>query len=79
MFGGISDLQLSVKNTGRESLKNVVIAVDFLLKDKSLHHSENIQIPSIPPHHAAIVAAPVSKKGVAFQTRIIGVNDLFIR
>jgi hypothetical protein len=79
MFGGISDLQFSVKNTGKQSLKNVVIAVDFLLKDKSVHHSENIQIPSIPAQHSEIVAAPVSKKGVAFQTRIIGVNDLFIR
>jgi hypothetical protein len=78
-FGGIVNLNLTVKNTGNHRLTDIVIAVDYLLSDKTIHHSENISIPALLPGDTRTVAAPQSKVGIAVRTRIIGVNKLSIQ
>ncbi len=76
LFGGIYNLKLFMKNTGGKPLKDVVIAVDFLLKDKSIHHTENILVPSLEVGKSLSLTVPNSKKGVAIMIRIIGINGL---
>jgi hypothetical protein len=78
-FGGIANLNLTVKNTGKQRLTDIVVAVDYLLRDKTIHHSENISIPLLLPGDSRTVAAPESKDGVAVKTRIIGINKLSIQ
>ncbi|ULQ53969.1 hypothetical protein [Flavihumibacter fluvii] len=75
-FGGIAGLHITVKNSGMSRLTNIVIAVDYIVSNKSIHHTEKITIPAIDPQKSITVAAPDSYEGIAIQTRVIGVNDL---
>lgn len=75
-FGGISNLRLTIKNNSSRPIQKLVIAIDYLNSDKSLHHTENISINQLPPNGKTSVEVPDSRNGVAFQTRVIGINGL---
>lgn len=75
-FGGISNLRLTVKNNSSRPVQKLVIAIDYLNSDKSLHHTENIVINQLAPNGKTAVDVPDSRNGVAFQTRVIGINGL---
>ncbi|MBZ5856170.1 hypothetical protein [Flavihumibacter profundi] len=75
-FGGVYNLQLIVKNTSNNPLKNIVIAIDYLNKNKTISHTENIRINTIEANQSLTVLVPDSRDGIAFQTRVIRVNNL---
>lgn len=75
-FGGISGLELTIVNTGKLRLTNIVIAIDFLGNDKTIQHTENIIVPSLEPAKQVLIPVPESPDGIAIQTRVIGVNEL---
>jgi hypothetical protein len=75
-FGGISGLTLEVSNNGNEQLQNVIIAVDFLKRNRRLHHSEFITIPELNANSTVTLNIPQTNRGTAFQTRITGVNGI---
>jgi hypothetical protein len=75
-FGGVYNLQLIVKNTSNNPLRNIVIAIDYLNKNKTISHTENISIDAIEANQSLTVLVPDSRDGIAFQTRVIGVNNL---
>lgn len=75
-FGGISNLQLTITNNSARQLQKLVIAIDYLNSDKSIHHTENIMVEQVAPNGKTTVSVPDSRNGVAFQTRVIGINGL---
>ncbi|KIC93782.1 hypothetical protein [Flavihumibacter solisilvae] len=75
-FGGITGLSLRVSNNGSEQLQNVVIAVDFLKRNRQLHHSEYITIPVLNANSTITLSIPETNRGTAFQTRITGINGI---
>lgn len=76
LFGGISGIALDLSNTGPSELNEVVIAVDYFLANRVLHHTEIIRSGVIPSGQTVKLAAPSSSKGVAIQTRVIGINGI---
>lgn len=74
MFGGINKLQLTIKNNHTQPIENIVIAVDFLEKDQSLHHTEIVEVTKIEPQSTLSVRVPANGKGRAVQTRILGIG-----
>ncbi len=74
MFGGINKLQLTVQNKHTKPIENITIAVDFLEKDQSLHHTEIVEITKIEAQSSQSVRVPANGKGRAVQTRIIGIS-----
>lgn len=75
-FGGISDLELKVTNTGKISLENIVIAVDFLKKNKSVTHTEIVTIKSLNANRTITETVLGNRQGIAIRTRIISINGL---
>ncbi|ULQ57619.1 hypothetical protein KJS94_05320 [Flavihumibacter rivuli] len=76
LFGGISGIELDLSNTGPSDLNEVVIAVDYFLANRVLHHTEIIRSGVIPSGQTVKLAAPSSSKGVAIKTRVIGINGI---
>jgi len=74
MFGGINRLQLTIQNKHTKPIENITIAVDFLEKDQSLHHTEIVDINKIEAQSSQSVRVPANGKGRAVQTRIIGIG-----
>jgi hypothetical protein len=74
MFGGINRLQLTIQNKHTKPIENITIAVDFLEKDQSLHHTEIVEIIKIEAQSSQSVRVPANGKGRAVQTRIIGIG-----
>ncbi|MBC6489496.1 hypothetical protein ACFSQD_04135 [Flavihumibacter stibioxidans] len=75
-FGGISNLELRVTNTGKTTLDNIVIAVDFLKKDKSVTHTEMVTIKSLRANRTITETVSGNRQGIAIRTRIISINGL---
>lgn len=74
IFGGITDLQVTVGNSGNTVLRDVILQVDYLANDKAIVDAETLHIPYLPAGASRLVQAPSTDKGVAVQTRIISVN-----
>lgn len=75
-FGGITGLSLQVSNNGNEQLHNVIVAVDFLKRNRRLHHTEYITIPVLNANSTVTLSIPETNRGTAFQTRITGINGI---
>lgn len=75
-FGGITGLSLDVSNNGREELHDVIVAVDFLKRNRRLHHSEFLTIPVLKANSTVTLNIPETNRGTAFQTRITGINGI---
>ncbi|WP_290796738.1 hypothetical protein [Flavihumibacter sp. UBA7668] len=74
MFGGINHLVLTVKNSHSQPIEDIKIAVDFLEKDQTLHHSEMVIVEKIEASSSLSVKVPTNGKGRSVQTRIIGIG-----
>lgn len=74
VFGGITDLQITVGNSGNTVLRDVVLQIDYLANDKAFVDAETLHIPYLPAGASRLVQVPSTDKGVAVQTRIISVN-----
>jgi hypothetical protein len=74
MFGGINKLQLTIENRHSEAIESISIAVDFLEKDQSLHHTEIVEVKKIEAASELLVNVPANGKGRAVQTRIIAIG-----
>jgi hypothetical protein len=74
MFGGINKLQLTIENRHSQAIESILIAVDFLEKDQSLHHTETVEVKKIDAGSELLVNVPANGKGRAVQTRIIAIG-----
>ena len=74
MFGGIKGLQLVIKNNHSQPIADIQIAVDFLEKDQSLHHTEIVEVAKMEAGSTQSIRVPANGKGRAVQTRIIGIG-----
>ncbi|HPZ88571.1 MAG TPA: hypothetical protein PLQ32_10730 [Flavihumibacter sp.] len=73
-FGGINDLQLTIANKGTTVLRDIIVQVDYLAKDKAILDVETIHFGYLQAGASQTADAPASDKAVAVQTRIISVN-----
>lgn len=74
MFGGIKGLQLVIKNNHSQPIADIQIAVDFLEKDQSLHHTEIVEVAKMEAGSTQSIRVQANGKGRAVQTRIIGIG-----
>lgn len=74
MFGGINHLVLTIKNNHSLPIVSIKIAVDFLEKDQTLHHTEMILVEKIEAGSSLSVKVPANGKGRSVQTRIIEIG-----
>jgi hypothetical protein len=74
MFGGINRLVLTVKNSHSIPIKDIKIAVDFLERDQTLHHTEVVIVEKIDAGSTLSVKVPTNGKGRSVQTRILEIG-----
>ncbi|GAO45632.1 hypothetical protein [Flavihumibacter petaseus] len=79
VFGGISNLEITVMNTGKSAFRNIVVAVDYLKKDKTIYHTEKLTISYLAAGSTRKINPPPSAGGIAFQTRIVEIDGLTSR
>ena len=71
VFGGISELQLTVINNSIHLLDKVVLQVDFLKPNGELLQTEKYTFFSIAPHAKKTLDIPPSRRGVKVKYKIL--------
>lgn len=74
IFGGISNLQLTVTNSGKSAFRDIVLSIDYIGKDKSILRTEKTAIPYLPAGASRIIQGASSPVGIAIQTRVVSIN-----
>lgn len=74
-FGGISKLELTVKNTSDYDLNLVVVQVDYLKVNKEVFKTENIYFRDIGANSSATLEAPRSNRGNKVNYKVTLINS----
>lgn len=74
-FGGISKLELTVKNTSEYDLNLVVVQVDYLKVNKEVFKTENIYFRDIGANSSATIEAPRSSRGNKVNYKVTLINS----
>lgn len=74
-FGGISKLELTVKNTSEYDLNLVVVQVEYLKVNKEVFKTENIYFRDIGANSSATLEAPRSNRGNKVNYKITLINS----
>lgn len=70
IFGGISDLQLTLYNASEQMIDKAIIEVEYLKRNGDVVHSQNIYFTSIKPGKNQMVAVPSSERGMKIRYKI---------
>jgi hypothetical protein len=74
-FGGIRDLQLTVKNDSKYLLDNVIVELQYLKPSEQPLKTENITFKSIEPNSTATIKIPDTNRGIKVSYRIINIKS----
>ncbi len=74
-FGGISDLQLTVKNQFTYPLDLAVVEVQYIQSNKKVFKTENLYFRDLAPGSVLTQEAPKSPRGIKIQYRLTLVNS----
>jgi hypothetical protein len=74
-FGGISKLELTVKNTSDYDLNLVVVQVDYLKVNKEVFKTENIYFRDIGANSSVTLEAPRSTRGNKVNYKVTLINS----
>jgi hypothetical protein len=72
-FGGISDLQLTIKNTSHHFVNQVEIEICYRGKNGDLLETQNFHVESIHPLSSRIVSIPPTHNGVKITYKILNI------
>jgi DNA-binding NarL/FixJ family response regulator len=75
LFGGLSDIQLTVNNRSAYTIDEVSIEVKYLLSGSKLHKTETLHFQNISPTSTLTLEAPKSSRGVKIDYRILTVKS----
>jgi hypothetical protein len=74
-FGGISKLELTVKNTSDYDLNLVVVQVEYLKVNKEVFKTENLYFRDIAANSSATIEAPRSNRGNKVNYKVTLINS----
>jgi len=74
-LGGITDLRITVSNTSKYIIDEVVVEVSYLKNNKELIKNETVKVQNLLPGAEATVVAPDSKRGARVDYRILQVKS----
>jgi hypothetical protein len=74
-FGGIKNLQLTVKNDSKFTLDKVIVELQYLKPRDELLRTENVYFTVIPPNTTQTVAIKKTTRGVKVNYRIIRIES----
>lgn len=74
-FGGISKLELTVKNTSDYDLNLVVVQVEYLKVSKEVFKTENLYFRDIEANSSATLEAPRSNRGNKVNYKVTLINS----
>jgi hypothetical protein len=74
MFGGVSNLELSISNPSSVAVSKATIEVEFLKPNGSVVKSEVLSIENISPGGAKKLSVPSSGRGVKVRYRVVSVD-----
>ena len=77
-WGGITNLDIIVKNNTDYPLNNVTVAIDYIKENGGIFKTENLHFENIPPHQDKSLSAPDSNRGksVTIKTQNISSTAL---
>jgi hypothetical protein len=77
-WGGISNLEITVKNDTDFTLNSTTIAIEYIKQNGGTYKTEYLTFNDIPPHQNKTLSAPDSNRGlsVKIQTKKINSNEL---
>lgn len=70
-LGGVTDLELTVKNPTAKSIDEVTIAVDYLKPNGKVVHTQTVEVASLNPGEVKKVEVPNSSRGVSVRYRVV--------
>ncbi|HVY74843.1 MAG TPA: hypothetical protein VG890_08445 [Puia sp.] len=75
VLGGLSEIPVTVTNRSGVSIDLVVVAVDYVLHNKKIFKTENLNFHDLAPGASAIQTAPKSPRGVKITCRLMVANS----
>lgn len=73
-FGGIKNLQITVRNDSEQPLEQVTVELRYLKPADELLRTENIYFYSLPPRSSHTQAVPKSSRGVKVTCRVVRIE-----
>lgn len=74
MFGGIENIQVTLKNRSEKKLNEAVVEVRYILSNKK-HLTETLRFENIDPGASVTLAAPDSERGIRLEAKILKLVD----
>lgn len=74
LFGGISNLELSITNPSNKQIEKALVEVEFLKPNGSALKTQTLQVENISPGGEKKLAVPSSNRGVKVRYRIVSVQ-----
>jgi hypothetical protein len=70
LLGGISNLDVVVRNTTEYSLDQVTVTIDYIQENGEVFKSEEVNFYNIPPNQEKSLSAPDSPRGLSVDVRM---------
>jgi hypothetical protein len=75
MFGGISDMQVTVSNASGFPIDLVVVEVDYLQSNKKVFKTETLRFKDLSPHGNQTLELPKTSRGIKTESRITHISS----
>jgi hypothetical protein len=70
MFGGISSFPITVTNSSKIMLDQVVVSIDYIQNNEKIFKTETLSFNALEPGESVTLKAPKSPRGVKISTHI---------
>jgi hypothetical protein len=78
LFGGISDLELSLTNPSSLTVQKAIVEVEYLKPNGSVIKSQNFDVENISPGSSKKLVVPSNKRGVKVRYRVVSVDTAVV-
>jgi hypothetical protein len=75
LFGGLSDIQVTVNNRSNYTIDEVTVEVQYLIAGSKLYKTETLHFQNIAPSSNLVLEAPKSSRGVKIEYKIISIKS----
>ena len=74
MFGGISNLELSVTNPSSQAIQKAIVEVEFLKPNGTVIKSQTIFVENLSPGSSKKLPVPDSNRGVKIRYKVVNIQ-----
>jgi hypothetical protein len=75
VFGGVSDLDITIVNTSLYALDQVAVEVKYYGMEKKLVKTQTIIFNNVPPGKRRTLEVPKTNRGITIECAIISINS----